>query len=815
MKLHFNICLNMLNRWLYGNWKKAAVNEAGGTESRNVLSEAKKFLVTSGNEVENILKRKAESFGMRNQENTNSAAVSIWDGFENEFLVKKQIMSLSLDEEAFLRAPPAGTEFTFDFDSYVSQAEAALKADPNLEKIRFRLVPRKIKEEEFWRNYFYRVYLVKSNAAGAAELATPVETAEDGRTEEKKNEETTDIEEEFDIEDLSGDEKGRPPGDWTEVNTNCANAMTTVKTTNNYYYEETSQSSPVRPPRRSKNVTQKQMNQILDEVKSEQEKNVVIDTLAALVTDVNATAQVLRRSVSRTRLEEYDRETPLLDVSRSDSTFERPPSTVWDRRGPEVEYHLLIHSPAHMDYTDSRYSPVGSRKHAWDQDSQKSGVPFNSMESLSRARSETPSRKIIVLEEPVKSASPVCAACKQPILGPCITALAPNSTKAQKYHPSHFVCSYCMKPLNLKGTYREHERKPYCHECFYRLYTNTVQIKSLQLVNNRAEFPHVDCIFIPLWPLCCSVFLKAEQIQLVKKQSSSSPPPLFVISPYKCRLFGNNFDSSERSLISIFTFHVIFLLEVKNENESCAFNQFVLEKLLDFAEKQNKKTYKIAEYSFAFLKPIQMFSDGSTKLSVTSNRHDRSRNMYSKEKRSKIFRDRNAKPCCLCWCCCFSCSLSMQQEQPNVQNSSVPMKQREERPTYEDVKRWSTSFDCLMNHPVGQKMFADFLKSEFSDENILFWQACEDLKKEKNTEKIEEKARIIYEDFVSILSPKEVSLDSRVREIVNSNMVRPNAHTFDEAQAQIFTLMQRDSYPRFIGSEFFKNFTSTFVESES
>ncbi|KRX96998.1 Regulator of G-protein signaling rgs-2, partial [Trichinella pseudospiralis] len=159
--------------------------------------------------------------------------------------------------------------------------------------------------------------------------------------------------------------------------------------------------------------------------------------------------------------------------------------------------------------------------------------------------------------------------------------------------------------------------------------------------------------------------------------------------------------------------------------------------------------------------------------------------------------------------------LSMQQEQPNVQNSSVPMKQREERPTYEDVKRWSTSFDCLMNHPVGQKMFADFLKSEFSDENILFWQACEDLKKEKNTEKIEEKARIIYEDFVSILSPKEVSLDSRVREIVNSNMVRPNAHTFDEAQAQIFTLMQRDSYPRFIGSEFFKNFTSTFVESES
>ncbi|GMS81525.1 hypothetical protein PENTCL1PPCAC_3700, partial [Pristionchus entomophagus] len=62
-----------------------------------------------------------------------------------------------------------------------------------------------------------------------------------------------------------------------------------------------------------------------------------------------------------------------------------------------------------------------------------------------------------------------------------------------------------------------------------------------------------------------------------------------------------------------------------------------------------------------------------------------------------------------------------------------------------------------------------------------------------------------YEDFISILSPKEISLDSRVREIVNTNMVRPNSHTFDDAQAQIFTLMQRDSYPRFLNSAVYRN----------
>ena len=39
---------------------------------------------------------------------------------------------------------------------------------------------------------------------------------------------------------------------------------------------------------------------------------------------------------------------------------------------------------------------------------------------------------------------------------------------------------------------------------------------------------------------------------------------------------------------------------------------------------------------------------------------------------------------------------------------------------------------------------------------MLFWLACEDLKKEINKSAIEEKARSIYEDYISILSPKEV-----------------------------------------------------------
>lgn len=122
-----------------------------------------------------------------------------------------------------------------------------------------------------------------------------------------------------------------------------------------------------------------------------------------------------------------------------------------------------------------------------------------------------------------------------------------------------------------------------------------------------------------------------------------------------------------------------------------------------------------------------------------------------------------------------------------------------------EVHSWGDSFEQLMSSEKGRKVFRAFLRCEYSEENILFWLACEDLKQERSPDQIEEKARIIYEDYVSILSPREVSLDSRVREIINRNMIAPSQHTFDDAQLQIYTLMHRDSYPRFVSSSTYKD----------
>lgn len=55
----------------------------------------------------------------------------------------------------------------------------------------------------------------------------------------------------------------------------------------------------------------------------------------------------------------------------------------------------------------------------------------------------------------------------------------------------------------------------------------------------------------------------------------------------------------------------------------------------------------------------------------------------------------------------------------------------------------------------GQGVFREFLKSEFSEENIEFWLACEDYKKTKS-DHLHGKAERIYEEFVQSDAIKQV-----------------------------------------------------------
>ncbi|KAG7329738.1 hypothetical protein KOW79_005960 [Hemibagrus wyckioides] len=118
----------------------------------------------------------------------------------------------------------------------------------------------------------------------------------------------------------------------------------------------------------------------------------------------------------------------------------------------------------------------------------------------------------------------------------------------------------------------------------------------------------------------------------------------------------------------------------------------------------------------------------------------------------------------------------------------------------EEALNWRASFQNLLAHKDGLCAFRAFLLSEHSEENIAFYLACEDYKNTKTSSKLCSKAKKIYEEFIDSDAPREVNLDHETKSITKENMEQPTVSCFDLAQSKIFSLMEKDSYPRFLKS---------------
>ncbi|KAJ8357236.1 hypothetical protein SKAU_G00200300 [Synaphobranchus kaupii] len=138
-------------------------------------------------------------------------------------------------------------------------------------------------------------------------------------------------------------------------------------------------------------------------------------------------------------------------------------------------------------------------------------------------------------------------------------------------------------------------------------------------------------------------------------------------------------------------------------------------------------------------------------------------------------------------------------------------KRRSSRPTIEEIKDWELSLERLMSHTYGQAAFKIFLKSEFSEENMEFWLACEEFRKITSPAKLASTANRIYEEFIKSESPKEINLDYRTKDSVTQNLQQPSHSCFAGAQKKIYSLMENSSYPRFIQSELFKELCTVTV----
>ncbi|XP_075396627.1 regulator of G-protein signaling 1 [Tenrec ecaudatus] len=122
----------------------------------------------------------------------------------------------------------------------------------------------------------------------------------------------------------------------------------------------------------------------------------------------------------------------------------------------------------------------------------------------------------------------------------------------------------------------------------------------------------------------------------------------------------------------------------------------------------------------------------------------------------------------------------------------------------DEVIQWSQSLEKLLANQTGQVVFEKFLKSEFSEENIEFWLACEDYRKTES-DLLHCKAENIYKAFVHVDATKQINIDFHTRESTAKKVKAPTSTCFDEAQKLIYTLMEKDSYPRFLKSDIYLN----------
>lgn len=118
----------------------------------------------------------------------------------------------------------------------------------------------------------------------------------------------------------------------------------------------------------------------------------------------------------------------------------------------------------------------------------------------------------------------------------------------------------------------------------------------------------------------------------------------------------------------------------------------------------------------------------------------------------------------------------------NAPTAAVPTKLR--------VERWGFSFRELMDDPKGRAHFMDFLQKEFSAENLLFWEACEELRFGGQAQ-IPTLVDTVYQQFLAPGAAHWVNIDSRTMERTLEGLQRPHRYVLDDAQLHIYMLMKK------------------------
>jgi len=153
-------------------------------------------------------------------------------------------------------------------------------------------------------------------------------------------------------------------------------------------------------------------------------------------------------------------------------------------------------------------------------------------------------------------------------------------------------------------------------------------------------------------------------------------------------------------------------------------------------------------------------------------------------------------------------SVSEKQDLPPLPRGQESLKQTDLTPersveSYGLLDLYSyDAFRTVLHTPRIYDAFSTFLRSEHSDENLLFWSRCQAYK--HRHQDLSHAASLIKKDHLQEGSRQEINVQhkTRVDGLRKVDMMLRTCHetesVFTELQKEVEMLMWRDSYPRFL-----------------
>ncbi|NXR24122.1 RGS20 protein, partial [Cinclus mexicanus] len=161
--------------------------------------------------------------------------------------------------------------------------------------------------------------------------------------------------------------------------------------------------------------------------------------------------------------------------------------------------------------------------------------------------------------------------------------------------------------------------------------------------------------------------------------------------------------------------------------------------------------------------------------------------------------NRGSNACCFCWCCCCSCScLTVRnQEEERARRTSHEL-QAEGIPNCEE--RYGLYYICCME-PLYSRTCGSHQFTLLFNSNLIKQQLprlhCPPASYSYSK----------FSLFTTALTLQEMNCHKKLMLSTTGQ-----EHTFDDAQLQIYTLMHRDSYPRFMNSAIYKDLLQSLSE---